>query len=122
MHSTQFNPTVIDFRLFSGFLSRKYSQGNLLVHIVNVRADQVFQGVFWALLQPPQTGFLNLSLLPPSGMVRPPSPQFGQLVQLFLNAKNVNLSNIQNDSLSKNFVKQRQNSCFVGHIYNLKTV
>ena len=32
----------------------------------------------------------------------PPSfPQFGQLVQLFLNAKNANLSYIQNDTLSK---------------------
>ena len=30
-----------------------------------------------------------------------PSPQFGQLVPIFLNAKNVDLSNIQNDSLSK---------------------
>ena len=29
----------------------------------------------------------------------PPSPQFGQLVQLFLNAKNVDLSDIQSDSL-----------------------
>ena len=29
------------------------------------------------------------------------SPQFGQLVQLILNAKNVDLSDIQNDSLSK---------------------
>ena len=32
-----------------------------------------------------------------------------------LNAKNVKLSDIQNDSLSK-----RQNTCFVGHVYNLK--
>ena len=29
------------------------------------------------------------------------SPQFGQLVQLFLNAKNVDLGDIQNDTLSK---------------------
>ena len=29
------------------------------------------------------------------------SPQFGQLVQLLLNAKNVDLSHIQNDSLGK---------------------
>ena len=29
------------------------------------------------------------------------SPQFGQLVQLFLNAKNIDLNDIQNDSLSK---------------------
>ena len=34
-----------------------------------------------------------------------PSPQFGQLVQLFLNAKNVDLSYIQNDSLSKILLK-----------------
>ena len=31
----------------------------------------------------------------------PPSPQYGQLVQLFLDAKNVDSSDIQNDSLSK---------------------
>ena len=31
----------------------------------------------------------------------PCSPQFGQLVQIFLNAKNVDLSDIQNDTLSK---------------------
>ena len=30
-----------------------------------------------------------------------PLPKFGQLVQLFLNAKNVDLSDIQNDLLSK---------------------
>ena len=30
-----------------------------------------------------------------------PSPQVGQLAQLFLNAKNVNLRNIQNNSLNK---------------------
>ena len=35
----------------------------------------------------------------------PRSPQFGQLVQLFLNAKNVDLSYIQNDSLSKILLK-----------------
>ena len=40
--------------------------------------------------------FWILSKLPP-----PPFPQFGQLVQLFLNAKNVDLNDIQNDSLSK---------------------
>ena len=34
-----------------------------------------------------------------------PPPQFGGLVQLFLNAKNVDLSDIQIDSLSKNFLK-----------------
>ena len=50
----------------------------------------------------------------------PPSPQFGQLVQLFLNAKNVDLGNIQNDSLSKILLKERQITCFVGHVYNLK--
>ena len=49
-----------------------------------------------------------------------PHPQFGQLVPLFFNAKNVNLSDIQNDSLSKILLKQRQNTCFVGHVYNLK--
>ena len=35
----------------------------------------------------------------------PPSPQFGLLVQHFLNAKNVDLSDIQNDSLSKILLK-----------------
>ena len=48
------------------------------------------------------------------------SPQFGQLVQLFLNAKNIDLSDIQNDSLTKILLKLRQNTCFVGHVYNLK--
>ena len=33
------------------------------------------------------------------------SPQFGQLVQLLLNAKNIDLSDIQNDSLSKILLK-----------------
>ena len=33
----------------------------------------------------------------------------------FLNAKNVDLSDIQNDSLSKIILKLRQNTCFVGH-------
>ena len=50
----------------------------------------------------------------------PPLPQLGQLVQLFLNAKNVDLSDIQNDLLSKILLKSRQNTCFVGHVYNLK--
>ena len=50
----------------------------------------------------------------------PPSPQFGQLVPLSLNAKNVDLSDIQNDSLSKSPLKSRQNTCFVGHVYNPK--
>ena len=35
----------------------------------------------------------------------PLSPQFGQLVQLFLNAKNIDLSYIQNDSSSKILLK-----------------
>ena len=35
----------------------------------------------------------------------PPLTQFGQLVQFFLNAKNVDLSHIQNDSLSKILLK-----------------
>ena len=35
----------------------------------------------------------------------PPSPQFGKLIQFFLNAKNTDLSNIQNDSLSKILLK-----------------
>ena len=35
----------------------------------------------------------------------PLSHQFGQLVPLFLNAKNVNLSDIQNDLLSKILLK-----------------
>ena len=39
--------------------------------------------------------FWILSKLPP---LPQPSPQFGQLVQLFLNAKNADLSDIQNDS------------------------
>ena len=30
-----------------------------------------------------------------------PSAQFGQLLQLFLNTKNIDLSDIQNDSLPK---------------------
>ena len=34
-----------------------------------------------------------------------PSPQFGLLVQLFFNANNVDLSDIQNDSLSKILLK-----------------
>ena len=34
-----------------------------------------------------------------------PLPQFRQLVQLFLNAKNVDLSDIQNESLSKILLK-----------------
>ena len=39
-------------------------------------------------------------------IISPPlTPQFGQLVQLFLNAKNVNFSDLQNDSLSKKFPK-----------------
>ena len=50
----------------------------------------------------------------------PPSPQLGQLVQLFWNAKNVDLSYILNDSLSKILHRERQNTCFVGHVYNLK--
>ena len=40
----------------------------------------------------------------------------------FFNAKNVDLSNIQNNSLSKILLKLRQNTCFEGHVYNLKTV
>ena len=44
--------------------------------------------------------FWILSKLPP-----PPSPQFGQLVQFFFNAKNVNVGDIQNDSLSKIILK-----------------
>ena len=36
--------------------------------------------------------FVQITSHPPP----PPSPQFGQLVQLFLNAKNVDLSDIQN--------------------------
>ena len=45
-------------------------------------------------------------------------PQFEQLVQLFLNAKNVDLSDIQNDSLFKILLKYRRNTCFVCHVYN----
>ena len=46
--------------------------------------------------------FWILSKLPPPPL---PSNQFGQLVQLFLNAKNIDLSDIQNDSLSKILLK-----------------
>ena len=46
--------------------------------------------------------------------------KFGQQVQLFLNAKTIDLSVIQNDSLSKILLEQRQNTCFVGTVYNLK--
>ena len=35
----------------------------------------------------------------------PPSPQYGKLVQLFLNTTNVDLSDIQNYSLSKILLK-----------------
>ena len=49
------------------------------------------------------------------------SPQFGQLVQLFFNAKNVDLIDIQNDSLSKIPLKLRQNISFAGHVYSLKS-
>ena len=47
--------------------------------------------------------FVQITSTPP-----PPPPlshQFGQLVPLFLNAKNVNLSDIQNDLLSKILLK-----------------
>ena len=44
--------------------------------------------------------FWILSKLPP-----PPLPQFGELVQIFLNAKDVDFSDIQNDSLSKILLK-----------------
>ena len=47
-----------------------------------------------------------------------PPPQFGQLVQLFLNAKNVDLRDIQN--YSKILLIKRENTSFVGHVYNLK--
>ena len=57
--------------------------------------------------------FWILSKLPPR-----PLPQLGQLVQLFLNPKNVDLSDIQNDSLFKILLKYRQNTCFVCHVYN----
>ena len=46
--------------------------------------------------------FWILSKLPP---LSPPPPHFGQLVQLFLNAKNINLSDIQNDTISKILLK-----------------
>ena len=36
-----------------------------------------------------------------SNYLDPPTPQFGQLVPLFLNAKNVDITDIQNDSLGK---------------------
>ena len=42
-------------------------------------------------------GFLDFVQIASS----PPSPQFGRRVQLFFNAKNVDLSHIQNDTLSK---------------------
>ena len=44
----------------------------------------------------------------------PPTPQ------LFLDAKNDNLSDIQNYSLSNILLKLRPNTCFAGHVYNLK--
>ena len=47
------------------------------------------------------------------------SPSFSS-PQLFLNAKNVDLSDIKNDSISKILLKYRHNTCFVGHVYNLK--
>ena len=57
--------------------------------------------------------FWILSKLPP------PFPNLDNLYN-FLNAKNVDLSDIQNDSLSKILLKLRQITCFVGHVYNLK--
>ena len=42
--------------------------------------------------------------------IPPPSPQI----------KNVNLSDIQNYSLSNILLKLRPNTCFAGHVYNLK--
>ena len=51
-----------------------------------------------------------------------PSAQFGQLLQLFLNTKNIDLSDIQNDSLSKILLKLRQNTSSVGRVQYLKTV
>ena len=55
--------------------------------------------------------FWILSKLPPP---LPPNPQ------LFLDAKNDNLSDIQNYSLSNILLKLRPNTCFAGHVYNLK--
>ena len=39
------------------------------------------------------------------GLTKKVAPQFGHRLQLFLNAKNVDLSDIQNDSLSKILLK-----------------
>ena len=50
--------------------------------------------------------FVQITSNPPTPHPPPPlSHQFGQLVPLFLNAKNVNLSDIQNDLLSKILLK-----------------
>ena len=49
-----------------------------------------------------------------------PPPNLDNLYNLFLNAKNVDFSDIQNDSLFKILLKWRQNTCFVGQVYNLK--
>ena len=49
----------------------------------------------------------------------PPHTPFWTTCTIFFNAKNVDLSDIQNDSLSKFFLnKAKQNTCFVGHVYN----
>ena len=40
-----------------------------------------------------------------------------KLVQLFLTAKKVGFRDIQNDSLSKILLKEKQNTCFVAHVY-----
>ena len=50
----------------------------------------------------------------------PPLPANLDNLYNFFNAKNVDLSDIQNISLSKILLKLRQNTCFVGHEYNLK--
>ena len=50
----------------------------------------------------------------------PPLPLIWTTCTTFFERQNVDLSDIQNDSLSKIIIKLRQNTCFVGHVYNLK--
>ena len=50
-----------------------------------------------------------------------PTPDLDNLYNFFERQK-VDLSNIQNNSLSKILLRYRQNACFVGHVYNIKAV
>ena len=49
----------------------------------------------------------------------PPPPNLDNLYHFF-NAKSVDSCDSQNDSLSEILLNQRQNTCFEGHVYNLK--